>query len=101
VLRYSRLELQARRLPQAEEHYTTWFVDHLRRINAHIEFRKFICDGCFTIADFAVGYALHLGQSLELVNRYTPQVKDYLARLQARLAFQKASARGAEQNVLK
>jgi hypothetical protein len=48
-----------------------------------------------------VGYALHLGQSLELVNRYTPQVKDYLASLQARLAFQKASARGAEQNVLK
>lgn len=101
VLRYSRLEQEDRRLPQAVEDYAAWFIARLRRLDAHIESRDFLCDGRFTIADIAVGYALHLGQSLGLDNRYTPQVKDYLTRLQARPAFKKASAIGADQSVFK
>jgi glutathione S-transferase len=101
VLRYSRLEQGDRRLPQAVEDYAAWFIARLRRLDAHIESREFLCDERFTIADIAVGYALHLGQSLGLDSRYTPQVKDYLARLQARPAFEKASAIGADQIVFK
>jgi glutathione S-transferase len=99
VLRYSRLEQGERKLPQAVEDYAAWFIARLRRLDAHIESREFLCDDRFTIADIAVGYALHLGQSLDLDHKYTPQVKAYLARLQARPAFKKAAAIGIEQSV--
>lgn len=95
VLRYSRLEQGDRRLPQAVEDYGAWFIARLRRLDAHIETREFLCDGRFTVADIAIGYALFLGQSLGLDERYTPQVKDYLARLQGRPAFKRAQAIGA------
>lgn len=95
VLRYSKLEQEGRRLPQAVEDYAAWFIARLRRLDVHIKTREFLCDERFTIADIAVGYALHLGQSLGLEHKYTSQVKDYLARLQARPAFKKAMAIGA------
>ncbi len=101
VLRYTMLEQGDRRLPQAAEDYAAWFIARLRRLDAHIEGREFLCDARFTIADIAVGYALHLGQSLGLDERYTPQVKDYLARLQARPAFKRAAAFGADTSVFK
>jgi len=101
VLRYGQLEQEERKLPQAVEDYAAWFIARLRRLDAHIKSREFLCDDRFTIADIAVGYALHLGQSLSLDQRYTPQVKDYLARLQARPAFKKAAAIGAEQSAFK
>lgn len=96
VLRYTMLEQGDRRLPQAAEDYAAWYIARLRRLDAHIETREFLCADKFTIADIAVGYALHLGQSLGLDQQYTDQVKDYLARLQARPAFQKTVSMGAE-----
>ena len=96
VLRYSRLESEERRLPQAADDYAQWFIARLRKLDAHILEREFLCDGRFTVADIAVGYALQLGQSLGLDGDYSPQVKSYLARLQARPAFQKAAAIGAD-----
>ncbi len=101
VLRYTMLEQGDRRLPQAAEDYAAWYIARLRRLDAHIENREYLCDGRFTVADIAVGYALHLGQSLGLDARYTPQVKDYLARLQARPAFKRAAAIGANQSPFK
>lgn len=101
VLRYTLLEQGDRRLPQAAEDYAAWYIARLRRLDAHIETREFLCAGKFTIADIAIGYALHLGQSLGLDERYTPQVKEYLARLQARPAFKRAAALGAEQSPFK
>lgn len=101
VLRYSMLEQGERRLPQAVEDYTAWFIARLRKLDAHIDGREYLCDERFTIADIAVGYALHLGQSLGLDKNFTPQVQDYLARLQARPAFKRASEIGAETSVFK
>jgi glutathione S-transferase len=101
VLRYSILEQGERRIPQAVDDYAAWFIARLRRLDAHIETREFLCDGRFTIADIAVGYALHLGQSLGLAHNYSPQVTDYLGRLQSRPAFQKASTIGAEHSIFK
>lgn len=101
VLRYTMLEQGDRRLPQAADDYAAWFIARLRRLDAHIADREFLCAGKFTIADIAVGYALHLGQSLGLDEQYTEQVKDYLARLQARPAFQKTVVMGAETSPFK
>ncbi len=101
VLRYTMLEQGNRRLPQAAEDYAAWYIARLRRLDAHIIDREFLCAGKFTVADIAVGYALHLGQSLGLDERYSKQVKDYLARLQARPAFKKTAAIGADQSPFK
>ncbi len=101
VLRYTMLEQGDRRLPQAAEDYAAWYIARLRRLDAHIIDREFLCVDKFTIADVAVGYALHLGQSLGLDECYTDQVKNYLTRLQARPAFQKAASLGAEQSPFK
>jgi glutathione S-transferase len=101
VLRYSMLEQGDRRLPQAVEDYSAWYIARLRKLDAHIIDREFLCAGKFTIADIAVGYALHLGQSLGLDAQYTDQVNDYMARLQARPSFQKAVVLGAETSPFK
>lgn len=100
-LRYTLLEQGERKLPQAAEDYRAWFIARLRKLDAHIETREYLVDNRFTIADIAIGYALHLGQSLGLDGDYSPQVKDYLARLQARPAFQKTVVMGAEDSPFK
>ena len=100
-LRYTLLEQGDRKLPQAAEDYRAWFIARLRKLDVHLESREYLVDNRFTIADIAIGYALHLGQSLGLDGDYSPQVKGYLARLQARPAFQKAVVMGAEQSAFK
>ncbi|MDE0842081.1 MAG: glutathione S-transferase [Porticoccaceae bacterium] len=55
VLRYAQLEPPERRLPQATEDYGNWFIARLRRLNAHIIGRQYLCDERFTVADIAVG----------------------------------------------
>lgn len=86
-LRYSQLEPEARRLPQAANDYRKWYLARLRMLNAHISDREFLCDGRFTIADIAVGFALYLGEWLNISDGYTPAVRSYLARLKQRPAF--------------
>jgi glutathione S-transferase len=95
VLRYRELEPEERRLPQAVEDYSKWYIARLRRLDAHIVEREFLCAGRFTIADIAIGYALYLGKLQGLDGEYTPQVSDYLARLSARPAFRRAVVIGA------
>lgn len=94
--RYTMLEPEERRLPQAAEDYRKWFIARLRRLDAHILNREYLCDNRFTIADIAVGFALYLGEILKLDADYTPQVKDYLARLKERPAFKKIQTIGVE-----
>src|SRR5580700_3519136 len=93
VLRYSRLEPVERRLPQAAEDYSIWFLSRLRSVEAALEGQDFLCAGRFTIADIAVHYALYLGESLGLDERYKPNCQRYLARLKERDGFQRALAR--------
>lgn len=101
ALRYSQLEAKDRRLPQAVEDYSTWFIKRLKRLNAHIAEREFLCDDRFTVADIAIGYALYLGESLGLDQFYEPQVNDYWARLKARPAFERAEAIGRDEALFK
>jgi glutathione S-transferase len=95
VLRYTRLEPKERRLPQAAEDYTVWYLSRLRSVEAALEDREFLCAGRFTMADIAVHYALFLGETLGLAERYKPQCQDYLARLKDRPAFQRAREKQA------
>jgi len=97
VMRYEVVEPPERRLPQAIADYKAFFVGRLRLLTAHLATREYLCDGRFTIADICVGYAVLLGTTppIDVAEKYAPQVKDYLARLMDRPAFQRARAIGA------
>jgi len=95
VLRYTRLEPKERRLPQAAEDYTVWYLSRLRSVEAALEDQEFLCAGRFTMADIAVHYALFLGETLGLAERYKPRSRDYLERLKERPAFRRAREKQA------
>lgn len=101
ALRYSALEPPERRQPQVVQDYAKWFLGRLRRLDGHLEGREYLVGGRFTIADIAVGYALHLGEIVGLSEHYSPQVLAYLKRLQARDGFKRAQAVDADQNPFK
>jgi len=90
VLRYTKLETEERRQPQVAQDYRKWFLARLRRLDAHIDTRQYLCDNRFTIADIAVAYALFLGKSQGFYDDYSPQVKSYLDGLMQRPAFIKS-----------
>jgi glutathione S-transferase len=87
VLRYSRLEPEERQLPQVVEDYGKWYLSRLRSVETAIEGKQYLCADRFTIADITVGYALFLGVSLGLDERYKPNCKRYLASLMERPGF--------------
>lgn len=93
VLRYTQLEPEDRRQPQVVEDYTKWFLSRLRSVELAIEGKDFLCADRFTIADIAVGYALYLGTTIGLDERYKPNCQRYLASLMDRPAFRSAQAK--------
>ena len=91
VLRYTILEPNDRRLPQAAEDYANWFSGRLRYVETWLEGKEFLVADRFTIADIAIGYALHLADTLKpLKDRLGPNARAYLDRLRARDAFQRS-----------
>jgi glutathione S-transferase len=92
-LRYTMLEPPERRLPQAAADYRKWYLARLRLLDAHLVDREYLCDGRFTIADIAIGFALYLGRTLGMADEYQPQTRRYLDRLTQRPAFKRAQAR--------
>jgi glutathione S-transferase len=92
VLRYRQLEPPERRLAQAADDYEKWFLARMRAVDAALTGADYLCAGRFTLADIAVGYALHLAQTLGLGEKLSPTAQAYYARLQQRPAFQKAAA---------
>ena len=90
VLRYTRLEPPERRIPQVVEDYSMWFHSRLRSVEAGLEGKAFLVADRFTIADIAVTYALFLGVSLGLDERYKPNCKRYLAAMMERPGFKRA-----------
>lgn len=89
VLRYTRLEPEERMNPQVVEDYTIWFFSRIRAVEAALEGKEFLVADRFTIADIAVGYALHFGLRLGLSERYKPNTMRYLQALMQRPAFQR------------
>ena len=90
VLRYTILEPEATRLPKVAEDYSKWFHSRLRTVETAMADREFLCAGRFTIADIAVGYALHLAEILGLSRDFKPNTLAYYERLKARPAFQRS-----------
>ena len=91
VLRYTRLEPEERRIPQVVEDYSIWYLSRLRSVESTLEDgRDYLLGDQFTIADIAIHYALFLGVSLGLDERYKTNSKRYLEALQERPAFQRA-----------
>jgi glutathione S-transferase len=96
VLRYSQFEPEERRLPQAVTDYARWFLGRLRGVDAALANGDYLCAGRFTAADISVGYACLLAEILGFETRFSPAIRDYLQRMRARAAFQRAQA--AQQN---
>lgn len=93
VLRYTRLEPEARRLPQAAADYRAWFYGRLRAVDAAVKEQDYLVANRFTAADIAVGYALFLAGQVGIDQDFPPAVRAYLERLTAREAFKTANAK--------
>ncbi len=59
-----------------------------------LESKEYLVDNRFTIADIAVSYALYLGRTIQLDQRYKPQTTAYLERMMDRPAFKRANQQG-------
>jgi glutathione S-transferase len=90
VLRYSRFEATKRRIPQVVEDYARWFLARLRKVEAAVSSREYLCGDRFTAADISVGYALMLAEQLALSESFQSGVAAYWHRLQERSAFKRA-----------
>ncbi|GAB4241874.1 MAG: glutathione S-transferase family protein [Methyloligellaceae bacterium] len=95
VLRYGQLEPEERRLEQAVNDYTQWFLSRLRHLTRALEDRDWLCAGRFTMADVCVGYALLSATGLGLSHKFSPEIAAYWDRLSARPAFRAARAEEA------
>ena len=93
VLRYSQLEPEQRRLPQAVEDYRRWFYGRLRAVDAAVQSSDYLGAGRFTAADIAVGFALYLSRLIGIDQEFSPAVRAYWDRLSARDAFKRANAK--------
>jgi glutathione S-transferase len=93
VLRYSQLEPQERRLPQAVTDYQRWFYGRLRAVDAALKEGDYLAAGRFTAADIAIGFALHLATVIGIDGEFPDAVRNYLNRLTARDAFKRAMAK--------
>lgn len=98
ALRYKYLEPPERCQPQVVDDYKAFHLGRLKLLSAHLQTRNYLCAERFTIADICVGFALHFGSSphIDVAGHYPAQVRDYLARLMERPAFQRAAAHGEE-----
>ena len=95
-LRYTELEPEGRRLQQAADDYSQWFLSRLRHLTRALQDREWLCANRFTAADICVGYALLFAQSLGLDHKFSPETQSYWGRLQALPSF--IAAKAAQQN---
>lgn len=90
VLRYTLMEPEERRQPQVAADYRQWFLARWRSVEAGLEGRDYLCANRFTMADIAVGYALHLARTLAIDEAFTPNVLKWWERITAREAYRRA-----------
>ena len=94
VLRYTRLEPEERKLPQAVEDYKGFFIGRARSIEEALsDGRPWLVADRFTIADICVGYAVHLSAGFGFDTELGPLTQAWYARLKDRPAFHRAVAR--------
>lgn len=92
VFRYSTLEPEERRLPQAAEDYRKWFLGRWAAVETWLEARDYLCAERFTMADISVAFALHFARIIGVNEAMTPNVSKWWERISSRPAFAKATA---------
>lgn len=92
VIRYTEVEPPERRLKQAVEDWTRFFLGRLRAVEAALETRELLCCGRLTLADISVGLALMTAEYLGIEGSMGPNVRRYWERLQAYDGFRRAVA---------
>lgn len=92
VFRYTALEPEERRLPQAADDYRKWFLGRWSAVEAGLEGRDYLCAGRFTMADICVSFPLYFAQRLGIEEAMTPNVASWWERISSRPAFMKASS---------
>jgi glutathione S-transferase len=100
VLRYSQLEPAERRLQQAANDYTQWFLSRLRHLTRALGDREWLCAGRFTIADLCVAYALLLARTLKLEHKFSPEIAAFWDRASTRPGFLAARAAQEQRTVI-
>jgi len=93
MIRYTMVEPEERRLPQAVEDYKQFFLGRLRLLDAALaDGREHLVARRFTIADIAVGYAVYLAGTLGIAEAMTDNIAPWYARITDRAAFKRAVA---------
>ena len=91
VLRYTMLEPEERRLPQAAEDYRKWFLGRLKGLGRILENSDYVAADRFTAADVSVAYAILLAGSLRIEEALNdPKIAAYWERMKARDGFKRA-----------
>ncbi len=94
MLRYTRMEPEERKLPQAVEDYKGFFLGRAKGIEAALDDgRDWLVADRFTIADICVGYAIHLARGFDLHQELGPKTVAWYERLVERDGFKAARAR--------
>jgi glutathione S-transferase len=91
-LRYTFLEPDERKLPQAAADYTQWFAS---RFKAAVTLMgpDYACANRFTAADISLAYAVKLANAIGIGAAVPAVAQEYWQRLQSRPALQRAEAR--------
>ncbi|RZO65335.1 MAG: glutathione S-transferase family protein [Parvularculaceae bacterium] len=92
TFRYTALEPEERRLPQAAEDYRKWFLGRWRCVDDALADREYLCADRFTMADIAVGFSFLFSQILKVEEAATPNVNAWWERISSRPAYQRAAA---------
>ena len=91
-LRFGLMEA-GRGLTEAGNLYLDWFVARATKLERRLGGREYLCENRFTIADIANVYPLYLASLIGQRDRLSSALQDYLDRLTARPACQRALAR--------
>lgn len=89
-MRYSRLEPDERKLPQAATDYKRFFLGRLRGVDAVVANEEYVCGDRFTAADISIAYALQFAAMNGLQDEFPESVARYHARLKTRAGYQRA-----------
>jgi glutathione S-transferase len=92
ALRYTVLEPEERRLPQAAADYTQWFAARFK-VAVTLMGPRYACADRFTAADISLGYAVKLANVIGLGDAVPPAAQEYWAMLRQRPAAQRAEDR--------
>ncbi len=98
-LRYTLLEPEARRLPQAAADYAQWFASRFKAA-VTLMGTDFACADRFTAADISLGYAIRLANAIGLADAVPPVAQAYWERLRQRPALRRAEEKEGKKALL-